>query len=523
MFISNRHCSQKRYKAETILLFCISLIALGLLFAAVAAAQLPATISLTATRQIAVSKGYLVPTDKGWLYRITSGPDGALWFTEYNANMIGRITTAGVIAEYAVPTPNGGPYGITAGPDGALWFTEISGNKIGRITTAGVITEYPLTPSIQPSSITAGPDGALWFISDGCSIGRITTAGVITGYGFTGCSGGPNAITAGPDGALWFTDYGFNLIGRITTAGAITQYSLPTADCIPNGITAGPDGALWFTEGQGNQIGRISTAGVVTEYPIPTPNNTPLAITTGPDGALWFTQANGSAKKIGRITTDGVITEYPAPSPSDWPTAITPGPDGELWFTESESNRIGEVFFLNATLSVNPASGAYGASLSFTGSGFAPHESVQIYQSGIGSAILASGAADASGSFTAAAQVPQSGYGERLFLAMGQTTGKLGAAKFSILPRLILQPTSGPVGSTVTARGAGFVPLRKLDIYWANPRILLGTTFADVYGTFSNSAAVTFTVPSGASSGVNRVDAQGNRVSNSASASFTVQ
>ena len=40
----------------------------------------------------------------------------------------------------AFPIPTHGqqlPPGITAGPDGALWFTEYSGNKIGRITHGG--------------------------------------------------------------------------------------------------------------------------------------------------------------------------------------------------------------------------------------------------------------------------------------------------------------------------------------------------------------------------------------------------
>ena len=49
------------------------------------------------------------------------------------ANQIGRITTGGAITEYVVPTTNSGPQDITAGPDGALWFTEYNGNNIGRI------------------------------------------------------------------------------------------------------------------------------------------------------------------------------------------------------------------------------------------------------------------------------------------------------------------------------------------------------------------------------------------------------
>ena len=271
---------------------------------------------------------------------ITSGPDGALWFTEYSGNQIGRITTAGVITEYLVPTAYSDPYGITLGPDGALWFTEYSGNKIGRITTAGVITEYLVpTAGSGPRSITAGPDGALWFTEySGNKIGRITTAGVITEFPAPTSGSGLCGITLGPDGALWFIDSYWNRIGRITTAGAITEYSVPTVHSSPFGITAGPDGALWFTENSGNQIGRITTSGIVTEYPVPTNASGPYWITWGMDGALWFTEYSGN--QIGRITTAGVITEYLAPTVSSNPDGITSGPDGAVWFTEFTGGKI---------------------------------------------------------------------------------------------------------------------------------------------------------------------------------------
>src|SRR5690349_6951631 len=62
-------------------------------------------------------------------FRITAGPDGNLWFTEYLGDRIGKITTAGVVSEYSSGiTAGAGPYDITAGPDGNLWFTESTGN-----------------------------------------------------------------------------------------------------------------------------------------------------------------------------------------------------------------------------------------------------------------------------------------------------------------------------------------------------------------------------------------------------------
>src|SRR5207245_1498719 len=108
---------------------------------------------------------------------ITPGPDGNLWFTEYNANKIGRMSPTGSVREFTIPTSNGGPAGITAGPDGNLWFTELSsnGNRIGQVTPSGTISEFPLPAGSRgPLGITAGPDGALWFTESGTSqIGRI--------------------------------------------------------------------------------------------------------------------------------------------------------------------------------------------------------------------------------------------------------------------------------------------------------------------------------------------------------------
>jgi virginiamycin B lyase len=181
--------------------------------------------------------------------------------------MATHVMAQSITDEFPIPTINSFPFGITTGPDGALWFTESNSNKVGRITTAGVITEFPIPT--KGFGITAGPDGALWFTS-GNGIGRITTAGAITE--FQAASG--DAITAGPDGALWFTSG--NGIGRITTTGVIAIFPIPTPNGNPQGITTGPDGALWFTESNSNKIGRITTAGVITEFPIPTgTSNTP--------------------------------------------------------------------------------------------------------------------------------------------------------------------------------------------------------------------------------------------------------
>jgi len=228
---------------------------------------------------------YSNPTSPGFPQSLTVGPDGNLWFADQGPigaggasvvtgnGSIGRITTAGVITKFAVPTANSEPNFITTGPDGALWFTygndkNVGINKIGRITTAGVVTDFSIpTANSSPMFIVTGTDGALWFTEGASSkIGRITTAGVITEYALP-VNTNPLGISVGPDGALWFAEAGLwtpsgfvgggQKIGRITTSGVISEFAIPTATSRPGGITMGPDGALWFSEVNGNKIGRL--------------------------------------------------------------------------------------------------------------------------------------------------------------------------------------------------------------------------------------------------------------------------
>jgi hypothetical protein len=117
---------------------------------------------------------------------IAVGPDGNLWFIEYDGSRIGRITPSGIITEFSAGISAGAfPEDITAGPDGNLWFTEFVGNRIGRITPLGVVTEFSagISADAAPVSIVTGPDGNLWFTEPfGNQIGRITTSGVVTEF-----------------------------------------------------------------------------------------------------------------------------------------------------------------------------------------------------------------------------------------------------------------------------------------------------------------------------------------------------
>ena len=93
-------------------------------------------LTLWAPSALALSgkiREFAVPTAGSVPLEITKGPDGAIWFTEVNANQIGRISRADKIREYPIPTANSGPIAITAGPGCTLWFTEANANQIGQV------------------------------------------------------------------------------------------------------------------------------------------------------------------------------------------------------------------------------------------------------------------------------------------------------------------------------------------------------------------------------------------------------
>jgi hypothetical protein len=78
-------------------------------------------------------------------------------------------------------------------------------------------------------------------------------------------------------------------------------------------------------------------------------------------------------------------------------------------------------------------------------------------------------------------------------------------------------------GSTASLTGFGFVSGQKVDVYWDNTQTLLGVTTTNINGSFDGSAAVMFTVPSGASAGTHKVVARGDYPTIVTEASFTVR
>ncbi|HEY5173597.1 MAG TPA: PQQ-binding-like beta-propeller repeat protein [Acidimicrobiia bacterium] len=273
-------------------------------------------------------------------YDVAVGQNGQIFFTEKNANKIGRMTLTGAVNEFPVPTATSAPTGIVAGPDGDIWFSESARAKVGRMTTDGVFSEIALPVGSVPDGITVGSDGNIWFADTSLSkVGRISLSTLQVDE-FGGLSSAPKGIAGGADGNLWVSEPVSKKIAKVTTAGAVAgEYVVPangTATVSPYGVSPGPDGNIWFTDTSG-RVGKITSTGTFGMYPL-SANAVPHGITAGEDGALWF--AESKSNELGRITPTGTVTEYGiATSPED----VTAAADGNEWVTELAANEVGRL------------------------------------------------------------------------------------------------------------------------------------------------------------------------------------
>lgn len=283
---------------------------------------------------------------------ITVGADRSLWFPETGTNRIGRITTAGEVAEFTISDADALGRAIAPGPDGKIWVLGSGLDEqvhVWAVDTSGRSDEIALlggnflSVGSLPTGITAGPDGDVW-ITGFDSIVRVSPAGHVTE--FPSGDGFPTTITVGPDARLWFVEsFGPFVarrqgLGRIATDGTIEQVLLESRQAVsmPSSIITGPDGNLWFADNGYSEIVRVTVNPVArTDFPFVGPTE----LAAGPDGNIWITSFGRGI--IARMIPGGALTEFDLPAPLSNPLGIVAGPDGNLWFTEPNSGTIARI------------------------------------------------------------------------------------------------------------------------------------------------------------------------------------
>jgi virginiamycin B lyase len=102
----------------------------------------------TTVGRVTPSGGATAFTSKGVdPFGVTLGPDGAVWFAEFQAGAVGRVDRAGTTSHVTGMTAGAGPRYVSAGPSGTIWFTEETGNRVGRVTGIDLGRGAPGSPA----------------------------------------------------------------------------------------------------------------------------------------------------------------------------------------------------------------------------------------------------------------------------------------------------------------------------------------------------------------------------------------
>jgi virginiamycin B lyase len=264
---------------------------------------------------------------------------GNLWFTGGAADRLGRASTGlalGPISTW-VFGPGCQPTGIATAPDGGIWFSKLDCNVVGRIDPASAPNaahdDLPVPPGTQPMRIATGPDGAMWFTAYGSGrIGRVGPGGAIT-WPVAGGLDHPYDLVTGADGNLWVTETGgHGAILRVTPGGTVTRFTAGlSAGARPQGIAASPDGNLYVAEYGADAIAQVRRDGTITEIGLRAGAG-PRGIIAAADGSVWFTAYDGGW--VGRWTPDAPQTPHgPPASPPPPPAVAAPQPQPRLGTT----------------------------------------------------------------------------------------------------------------------------------------------------------------------------------------------
>ena len=300
---------------------------------------------------------YHTPTPDSSPADLAFDAEGNLWFTELNANRIGKLDpkkakslTSEGITEYELPQPNSKPHFLTIAKNGLIWFTE-GANRIGSLDPkTGDIKEYDIpSPHSEPHQIIECQDGSIWFLEFQTNkIGRLNPkTGKITEYPIG--PGNPHALVL-VDNKIWYTQGGMfwvntfaNKLGSMDIkTGEVEEIIIPPEKSVPHGMDLSKDGTIWLTEMFASKLAKLDLnrkKPTLVEYSVGKKRSPHDLHIDEKRGFVWFTAASPDA--IGRLDlskakprTSKGVRFYKLPSPDSHPTQIILDKEGNIWFTE---------------------------------------------------------------------------------------------------------------------------------------------------------------------------------------------
>jgi virginiamycin B lyase len=277
-------------------------------------------------------------------------PDGALWYTAFDANELGRLDArSGDLRTFPLNVPNSGPVGLVADTEGTIWFTASLQGYIGKLDPeTGEVTEYPMpNPRARdPRSIVVGDDGKLYFtVEQGNFVGRLDPlTGAIALVEVPTWHAQPSGITVGADGAIYFCEFGTNRIGRLDPVRMrISELVLPDAGSRARRLAVAHDGRIYYTDHARGYLGRVSPeSGEVVEWPSPSGTGSkPYAIATTPEGIVWYVETGVHPNTLVRFDpSSNQFDHWRIPSGGGVVHNMVVAPDNQLYLAESGVNKL---------------------------------------------------------------------------------------------------------------------------------------------------------------------------------------
>jgi PKD domain len=257
--------------------------------------------------------------------------------------------------------------------------------------------------------------------------------------------------------------------GTACTATTMSTGSFSCASSIPSG-TAGGVYTFTATDASTNTASATFAVTYLAVTPSTGPPATPVTLTGGgfvPKASFSITW-NGLSACSGTAGSSGSIScSYTLPA----------SPAGTHPFTATDgTNSATALFTVTSKLTLSPTHGQVGATVvSFTGTGFNATSSVTVKWSG---GTACSGVTTTSaGSFTCSFTIPPVAAGTYTFNATDGAKNTA-SATFQVLPRLVLSPTTGTVGTAITYNASGYASNSAITISWTGGTACAGTTTA---------------------------------------------
>src|SRR5256712_7531928 len=368
-----------------------------------------------------------------------------------------------------------------------------------QLTAVYRITAISLNPTSGPAGTTVTVSGSGFAANSGITISydgaaMTTNPGTITTDStgaFSGSITVPLSSAAGPHmvKATDASNHPASASFTVTTGTPAAAISLnPTSG--PTGTTVNISGSN-FAANSGITIS-YDNAGIAT---------TPTTITTTSTGSFTGSITIPSSSIAGSHTVKA---------------------------TDASANSASAQFTVTTTpvpaISLNPTSGPTGTTVNISGSNFAANSGITISYDNAGIATTPTTITTTStGSFTGSITIPSSSAAGTHTVKATDASANSASASFTvttgtITPTISLNPSSGPVGTTVTVSGSGFASNSGISITYGGTAITTNPTTITTDSTGSFAGSITVTPSSLGTHTVKATDAS----SNSASAQFTV-